>query len=118
MNGYYQNVYPTPDNTIPPFNANQNSQTGVPLQMITTPQNNHAEYAENIFELNIGSPVTVYFSYPDSIAWRDKEFKGTIVDAGKDYLLLKTQDNKTVLLWLIYINYAIFDNNVIHNTNR
>lgn len=113
--------------TTSPF-QNQNS-TIVPEQGTTPSQgiglvtdinnqnNNHAEYADNIFLLNIGKYVTVYFSYPDSIEWRDKIVSGNIIDAGRDYLLLRDRDGKNILLWLIYINYAIFDEDIVHNYN-
>lgn len=77
----------------------------------------HPEYADNIFLLNIGRRVSAYFSYPDSIEWRDKVFTGTITDAGRDYLLLKDDDGNSILLWLIYINYAIFEGDIAHNYN-
>ena len=74
--------------------------------------NNDPPYAESIFSLNRGRRVTVYFSYPDSIEWRDRVFTGEILMDGRDYLLLKTDDGKTLLLWLVYINYAVFDGNI------
>ncbi len=67
------------------------------------------QYAESIFRKNQGRRVSVYFSYPDSVEWRDKVFTGTIIDDGRDYLLLRDDQQKTILLWLVYINYAIFD---------
>ena len=73
---------------------------------------NDPQFAENLFAMNRGKQVTVYFSYPDSIEWRDRVFKGTILAAGRDYLLLRTNQNQTILLWLIYINYAVFDEEI------
>lgn len=67
------------------------------------------EYADNIFYLNIGKHARVYFSYPDSLEWRDRIFEGIIKAAGRDYLILTQDDGKDLLLWLIYINYAEFD---------
>lgn len=73
---------------------------------------NDPQFAENLFTMNHGKRVTVYFSYPDSIEWRDRVFTGTILAAGRDYLLLKTDQGKTILLWLIYIDYAVFDGEI------
>ncbi len=70
------------------------------------------QYAENLFTLNHGKRVTVYFSYPDSIQWRDRVFSGIILAAGRDYLLLRNDQGQTVLLWLVYINYATFDEEI------
>ena len=66
-------------------------------------------YAENILELNIGKEASFYMSYSDSLEWRDKVFTGTIVGAGRDYVVLK--DNSTgynYLLWAVYLNYVEF----------
>ena len=41
--------------------------------------------------------------------WRDKIFTGTILEEGRDYLLLRDAQNRVILLWLVYINYAIFE---------
>lgn len=74
--------------------------------------NNDPQYAENLFTMNHGKKVTVYFSYPDSIEWRDRVFAGTIIAAGRDYLLLRNDQGQTILLWLIYINYAVFNEEI------
>lgn len=88
---------------IPGFNNSNNT---------TTFPTNDPQYAENLFTMNHGKKVTVYFSYPDSIEWRDRVFNGTIMAAGRDYLLLKTDQGQTILLWLIYINYAVFNDEI------
>jgi len=75
------------------------------------------EYADNIFYINIGKRVRVFFSYPDSLEWRDKIFEGIIKAAGRDYLILTQDDGNDILLWLIYINYAEFDGNLTLNEN-
>ena len=116
---YTNNPFPHQNQTIVP---EQGTMPGQGMGLMTNGNNqnhnqNHAEYADNIFLLNIGRFVTVYFSYPDSIEWRDKIFSGNIVDAGRDYLLLRDQDGNNVLLWSIYINYAIFDGDIVHNYN-
>lgn len=98
-----QSTYP-PFMNIPDYsNQNNNSINN----NMTDPQ-----YAENLFLLNHGKRVTVYFSYPDSIQWRDRVFTGTILAAGRDYLLLKNDQGQTVLLWLVYINFATFDEEI------
>lgn len=97
-----QSTYP-PYMNIPNYNAsNKGNSTNVA----------DPKYAENLFSLNHGKRVTVYFSYPDSIEWRDKVFTGTILASGRDYLLLVNDQNQTVLLWLVYINYATFDEEI------
>lgn len=112
MNQNYQNgnvtnpSYIPSQSTYPPYIniPNQNTNNGV--------NNTDPQYAENLFTLNHGKTVTVYFSYPDSIQWRDKVFTGVILAAGRDYLLLKNNQNQTILLWLVYINYATFEGEI------
>ena len=114
--GFFPNN-PYPGQTIVPEQGTNPNQ-GIGLITNQNQQmNNHVEYADNIFLLNKGKVVTVYFSYPDSIEWRDKTFTGTIIDAGRDYLLIRDINGNNILLWLIYINYAIFNEDIIHNYN-
>ncbi len=117
-NNFYTNdLYPNSNlnKTIVPEQGTTPSQN-IGLTTTVPPTNTgHVEYADNIFVLNIGKKVSAYFSYPDSVEWRDKVFTGTIVDAGRDYLILKDDDNNSILLWAIYINYAIFEGDIQHN---
>lgn len=109
-NQNFQNPNMLPnEGTYPPYmdfpgyqgnNLNQNN------NMIS---NQNPQYAESIFALNKGKKVTVFFSYPDSIEWRDRVFTGTILADGRDYLMLQQDDGRIILLWLVYINYAVFD---------
>ena len=109
MNQNYQNgnvtnpSYIPNQSTYPPY-------INIPNQNINNTQD--PQYAENLFTLNHGKTVTVYFSYPDSIQWRDKVFTGVILAAGRDYLLLRNNQGETVLLWLVYINYATFEGEI------
>lgn len=92
--------------TYPPYT---NFQTTPINQGISSQVQRDPQYAESIFRKNLGKKVTAYFSYPDSVEWRDRTFTGTIIDEGRDYLLLRNDQGKVTLLWLVYINYAIFD---------
>lgn len=96
-------TYP-PYTNIPNY-INQNTNSNIN-------NNNDPRYAENLFTMNHGKRVTVYFSYPDSIEWRDRVFTGRILAAGRDYLLLRNDQGQTILLWLVYINYATFDGEI------
>lgn len=95
--------------TYPPYTNFTSTQTTPVNQGISTMPVQNPQYAEGIFAKNTGRRVSVYFSYPDSVEWRDKVFTGTILDDGRDYLLLKDDQGRTFLLWLVYINYAVFE---------
>ena len=70
-------------------------------------------YIENILRLNRGKVVTLYFSYPDSVDWRDKIYTGVIEAAGRDHIIIS--DPKTgrwYLLLMIYLNYVDFEEKI------
>lgn len=108
-----QSTYP-PYMNIPGYTNDSNNTTlpmNPPNSSTTTPHVD-PQYAENLFSMNQGKEVTVYFSYPDSLEWRDRSFTGTILASGRDYLLLKDNQGQTFLLWLVYINFAVFNTEI------
>lgn len=69
-------------------------------------------YIENILRLNKGKVATVYMSFEGS-QWGSKVFKGEILEAGKDHLILKdTQTGINYLLLTIYLSYVSFEDNI------
>lgn len=89
-----------------------NQSTAPPYQnFTTTPNYNPAgdvNYAENILELNVGKRANFYMSYSDSLEWRDKVFSGFIEAAGRDYAVIRDQENHYFVLWTVYLNYVEF----------
>lgn len=70
-------------------------------------------YIENILRLNRGKLATFYFSFPDSVDWRDKTYTGIIEAAGRDHIIIS--DPKTgrwYLLLMIYLNYVDFEEKI------
>ncbi|MGN1000438.1 MAG: spore coat protein GerQ [Bacilli bacterium] len=101
-NGYYrQNSYETGYMPV---------QNNIPNMQIE-PNNNESkyQYAETVLNSSIGRKASIHMSFPDSIEWRDKIFTGTIEASGKDYLLIKDEQNRQFLLWNIYINFIEFN---------
>lgn len=69
-------------------------------------------YIENILRLNRGKQATIYMSFEGS-QWGSKIFKGELLEAGKDHILLKDrQTGVTYLLLTIYLSYITFDEDV------
>ena len=69
-------------------------------------------YIENILRMNRGKTATIYMNFEGS-QWGSKVFKGEILEAGKDHILIK--DNQTginYLLLSIYLSYVSFDENI------
>jgi len=66
-------------------------------------------YIENILRLNLGKTATIYMSFEGS-QWGSKIYKGELVAAGKDHIILKdNQTGITYLLLTIYLSYITFD---------
>jgi spore germination protein Q len=107
-NSYYQN--PTFPGTPTPLGT-PNQQTVPPLeQQITGFPITEVSYIENILRLNKGKLARLYFSYPDSVEWRDKVFTGIIEEAGRDHIVISDPNTgKWYLLLIIYLNYVEFE---------
>lgn len=66
-------------------------------------------YIENILRANIGKTATFYMNFEGS-QWGSKVFKGTILAAGKDHIIVKESNTETrYLLLLIYLCYVVFE---------
>ena len=107
MNGnYYQN--PTfPNNTnIPNI---ESGLTNNVANIITKPLTQEQSYIENILRMNKGKPAKIFVSYPESSAWQNKEYIGTIEAAGKDHLIIKDSSSESwYLIRLLYLDYVEF----------
>lgn len=69
-------------------------------------------YVENILRLNKGKIATIYMNFEGS-QWGSKVFKGEIIEAGKDHIIIKdSQTGVTYLLLTIYLSYVAFDNDI------
>lgn len=63
-------------------------------------------YVDEYLKSNIGKKIEAHVSFSDSIEWRDSTFKGTLEQAGKDYIVIN-MDNKKYVIWSIYLDYII-----------
>ena len=69
-------------------------------------------YIENILRLNRGKVATVYMNFEGS-QWGSKIFRGEILEAGRDHIILKDIQNKVnYLLLTIYLSYITFDETI------
>ena len=71
------------------------------------------ELSETLINRNKGKKAKIHMSFPDSIEWRDKIFTGTIEGSGNNYILI-TNNNSSILLQKIYINFIEFEENLIY----
>jgi len=69
-------------------------------------------FIENILRLNIGKVATVYMSFEGS-QWGSKIFKGYVLAAGKDHIVLKDLQSETrYILLQVYLSYITFDEEI------
>ncbi len=116
MNTYNYNPYREDFlNTYPNTNLNYRQAT-IPNQY-KVPQGNNMEsensYAEHILNQNKGKNIKIYMSFSDSLEWRDRIFEGTLEAWGKDFILLKQNDNLWYMVWNIYIDFIEFTEPVV-----
>ncbi len=71
-----------------------------------------SSYIENILRLNIGKVASVYMNFENS-QWGSKIFKGVLLAAGKDHIILKDLNSEMrYLLLTIYLDYITFDEEI------
>lgn len=76
---------------------------------------NESSYIENILRLNKGKVATVYMNF-ESSQWGSKIFRGELIQAGKDHLIIKdTQTKVNYLLLTVYLSYITFDEDIEYN---
>ena len=63
-------------------------------------------YVDEYLKSNIGKKIEAHVSFSDSIEWRDSTFKGTLEKAGKDYIVINS-NNQKYIIWSIYLDYII-----------
>ncbi len=67
-------------------------------------------YIENILRLNRGKVATVYTTFENNEKWNAKVFKGEILAAGRDHVILRdTQTDRRYLILMVYVDYVTFD---------
>lgn len=63
-------------------------------------------YVEGYLKNNLGKRVEAHVSFSDSIEWRDSVFTGILEDVGKDYMVIKSNQN-SYIIWNVYVNYVV-----------
>ncbi|HOA63369.1 MAG: spore coat protein GerQ [Acholeplasmataceae bacterium] len=107
---YQQPIIPTPPYQqpvvpLPPFPQQPLPDQQLPIQF-------EQSYIENILRLNRGKVATVYMNFEGS-QWGSKIFKGIVLAAGRDHLILKDlQSEVRYVLLTVFLNYFTFDEEI------
>ncbi len=105
---YPYNQYPNQN----PFNPQYQTPSFNPQTQQPAFRPYENSYVENILRMNLGKTATVYMNFENS-QWGSKVFKGELVGAGRDHILLKDeQTNITYLLLRVYLSYVTFDEEI------
>ncbi len=126
---YYGNPYRTGDmepgmpygqnqmNGMPPYQGQMGSYNNQPPMPNNGPVNNgDNNYNPNTTEMSpaydqtlenyVGKTMKVYCSFPDSAAWHDVIFEGTLMYAALDRVILKDINKKQLVVIVgVYVNY-------------
>ena len=107
-NGYYKNPNVFPGTPIYSNGMETPNQAGASNELTL-----EQSYIENIMRLNKGKKVTVHMTFPDSIEYKDREFKGIVEQAGRDHIILSDPTTgKWFLLLMIYVDFITFDESI------
>ena len=113
MNNNYFNKQTFPGTPLYNGNTTTPNQQTAQNYMNDTDLPMEQSYIENILRLNKGKKVEIYMSFPDSIEWKDRIFKGIIEESGKDHIILSDPNTGNwYLLVLIYVDYIKFDESI------
>lgn len=67
-------------------------------------------YIENILRMNRGKLATIYMTFENNSQWNAKVFKGVIVNAGRDHIIITDPKTGTsYLLQMVNLDYITFD---------
>ncbi|WP_205948531.1 spore coat protein GerQ [Pueribacillus theae] len=107
----YQGYTPYPQQpaggqiTTPP---DAETPAGMPAQLPV-----QQSYIENILRLNRGKVATVYCTFENNEKWNARVFKGIVLAAGRDHVILKDpQSPRRYIILMIYVDFITFDEEI------
>lgn len=71
-------------------------------------QDGEDTFISSILRSSIGKTATLYFSYPDSIKWRDMVYTGVLELIGEDYIILRKPEGNYQILLMLYLEWIEF----------
>ncbi len=105
-------MYPPPPRPIPPQNY-PTYPTPTNPGLNTNRDDIEESYIENILRLNRGKFGTFYFTYSDSLEWRDRVYQGVIEAAGRDHIIISNpKDGKRYILLNVYLDWVEFNEEI------
>lgn len=72
---------------------------------------------EDLLKMNYGKKITVHQTYPESVEWRDKEFRGILEGSSREFLIISDPSTgKWEFLYNIFTTYITFDEEINYHS--
>ncbi len=107
------NQYNSQFNQVPPYpQPNLDYRESKPSTggtSILDTKDSENSFVNAVLRKAIGKEASYYFSYPDSIKWRDMVYEGTLQVVGEDYFVIREKGTNYIhVLLMLYLEYVVF----------
>lgn len=104
---FNQQVPPYPRPNMDYRESQSSATTGSPS--ILDFKDSENSFINAVLKRAIGKEAVFYFSYPDSIKWRDMTYEGKVELVGEDYFVVREKNTNYIhVLLLLYLEYVVF----------
>lgn len=80
-----------------------------PNQTILTTKDSENSFVNAVLRTALNKEAKFYFSYPDSIKWRDMMYEGKLLVVGEDYVVIREKtSNHLYVLLMLYLEFVVF----------
>lgn len=94
--------------TVPPYPTANNMMSHRASNIIDT-KDKELSFVNAVLSKLRGVEATYYFSYPDSIKWRDVEYEGVLTSIGEDFISIKeSKTGNHLVLLLLYLGWVAY----------
>lgn len=109
----YNNQYNSQFNQqVPPFpqpNFDFRESKPSTMKSILDTKDQENSFVNSVLRTAIGKEASFYFSYPDSIKWRDMIYDGKLEVVGEDYIVVREKGTGHLhVLLMLYLEYVVF----------
>lgn len=102
-----QQVPPYPQ---PNFDARISQSVASTENSILSTKDSENSFVNAVLRTAINKNAKFYFSYPDSIKWRDMVYDGKLLLVGEDYIVVKEKTtNHLHVLLMLYLEFVVFE---------
>ena len=102
-----QQVPPYPQ---PSFDYRTNNPVANGNKSILDTKDSENSFVNSVLRTAINKEARFYFSYPDSIKWRDMMYEGKLLVVGEDYIVIREKTSKHLhVLLMLYLEFVVFE---------